>query len=81
MLEYINMYLIWFTGEIEIITNIGPYDRPVLQPQYSSNLLKMIELVYTEGDSTATVRTIKPLDAEEIRQVCSTRTDPVSKDG
>ncbi|XP_051755851.1 protocadherin Fat 4-like isoform X1 [Ctenopharyngodon idella] len=56
-----------YEGDVEIITNIGPNDRPVLQPTSTVNVLTILELVYTEGDSTAIVRTIKPLDAEEIR--------------
>lgn len=69
------MYLIWFTGDVEIIT-LGPNDRVVLEPHMTSIVLSLLELVYTEGDTTAIVRTIKPLDYEEIRPVCSTLTDP-----
>ncbi|XP_048051181.1 protocadherin Fat 4-like isoform X2 [Megalobrama amblycephala] len=54
-----------YEGDVEIITNIGPNDRPILEPHLTANVLTILELVYTEGDSTAIVRTIKPLDAEE----------------
>jgi len=68
------VYLILFTGDVEIITNIVPYDHLSLETYMTSNVLTMLELVQSEGDSTATVRTIRPLDAEEIRMVCSTLT-------
>ncbi|XP_048051314.1 protocadherin beta-6-like [Megalobrama amblycephala] len=56
-----------YEGDVEIITNIGPNDRPFLEPHLTGNVRSLLELVYTEGDSTAIVRTIKPLDYEEIR--------------
>ncbi|KAL0152724.1 hypothetical protein M9458_052447, partial [Cirrhinus mrigala] len=52
---------------IEIITNISPDVSLVLEPHMSSVSMKYVELVYSDGDSTAIVRTIKPLDAEEIK--------------
>ncbi|XDV16208.1 hypothetical protein PO909_016024 [Leuciscus waleckii] len=57
-----------YEGDVEIITNIGPYDRLYLEPHMSYNVLTMLELVYSAGDSNATVRTIRPLDAEEIKK-------------
>ncbi len=77
---YLNLYLIWLTGDIEIITNISPNVRLVLEPHLGTYVMKYVELVYSDGDSNATVRTIKPLDAEEIKMVCSTFTDPVPAD-
>ncbi|XP_039503594.1 cadherin EGF LAG seven-pass G-type receptor 2-like [Pimephales promelas] len=56
-----------YEGDVEIITNIVPYDHLSLETYMTSNVLTMLELVQSEGDSTATVRTIRPLDAEEIR--------------
>ncbi|XP_052473361.1 protocadherin-like wing polarity protein stan isoform X7 [Carassius gibelio] len=56
-----------FEGDIEIITNISPDVRLVLEPYRCSICLQYLELVYSDGDSTATVRTIKPLDLEEIK--------------
>ncbi|KAK9981675.1 hypothetical protein ABG768_001199 [Culter alburnus] len=55
-----------YEGDVEIIT-LGPNDRVVLEPHMTSIVLSLLELVYTEGDTTAIVRTIKPLDYEEIR--------------
>ncbi|XP_051733652.1 protocadherin beta-1-like [Ctenopharyngodon idella] len=55
-----------YEGDVEIIT-IGPNDRLVLEPHMTGIVLSLLELVYTEGDTTAIVRTIRPLDAEEIR--------------
>lgn len=77
---YLNVYSIWFTGDVEIITNIGPNDRLFLETHMTPNIQTMLELVYSAGDSTATVRTTRPLDAEEIKMVCSSLTDPVFKD-
>ncbi|RXN13097.1 cadherin-related tumor suppressor-like protein [Labeo rohita] len=54
-------------GVIEVITNISPDVRLVLEPYMSSIVMKYVELVYSDGDSIAIVRTIKPLDAEEIK--------------
>ncbi|XP_073698848.1 cadherin-11-like [Garra rufa] len=56
-----------YEGVIEIITNISPDVRLVLEPHISSIAMKFLELVYSDGDSIAIVRTIKPLDAEEIK--------------
>ncbi|XP_016372660.1 cadherin-7-like [Sinocyclocheilus rhinocerous] len=56
-----------YEGDIEIITNIRPDVRLVLEPHLGAVAMKYVELVYSDGDSTATVRTIKPLDAEEIK--------------
>ncbi|XP_042576991.1 protocadherin-like wing polarity protein stan [Cyprinus carpio] len=53
-------------GVLETITNISPDDRLVLEPYLSAVAIKYLELVYTAGSSTATVRIIKPLDADEI---------------
>ncbi|XP_026070623.1 protocadherin alpha-4-like [Carassius auratus] len=57
-----------FDGDIEIITNISPDVRLVLEYHVCLLCLQYLELVYTDGDSTATVRPIRPLDLEEIRQ-------------
>ncbi|KAK7161069.1 hypothetical protein R3I94_003906 [Phoxinus phoxinus] len=56
-----------YEGDVEIITNIGPNDRLALEKHMTANIHTMLELVYSEGDSTATVRTTRPLDAEEIK--------------
>ncbi|RXN13101.1 protocadherin Fat 4-like protein [Labeo rohita] len=56
-----------YEGVIEVITNISPDVRLVLEPYLSSVAMKYLELVYSDGDSVAIVRTIKPLDAEEAK--------------
>lgn len=66
-----SMYWIWPTGDVEIITNIRPDDRPVLDIYLYPNGVTFLKLIYTVGDSAAIVRTKKPLDAEELKQVCS----------
>ncbi|RXN13102.1 protocadherin Fat 4-like protein [Labeo rohita] len=55
-------------GVIEVITNISPDVRLVLEPYIGSIFMTYVELVYSDGDSIAIVRTIKPLDAEETKQ-------------
>lgn len=66
------MYSIWPSGNVEIFTNIRYDDRLVLEGFLESISVSFLELVYTNGDSTATVRTIKPLDAEKLKEVCFT---------
>ncbi len=68
---YLNVYLIWPTGDVEILTNIRPNDRLVLESHLFPIGLEYVELVYSVGESTATVRTRKPLDADELKEVCS----------
>ncbi len=63
--------MIWPTGDVEIITNIRPDDRLVLDTYLFPNGVTFLELIYTVGDSAAIVRTKKPLDAEQLKQVCS----------
>ncbi|KAF4118169.1 hypothetical protein G5714_000220 [Onychostoma macrolepis] len=63
-----------YEGDIETITNISPDVRLVLEPHLGTVVMKYVELVYSDGDSTATVRTIKPLDAEEIKMPKNIRT-------
>ncbi|ROL46588.1 Protocadherin-like wing polarity protein stan [Anabarilius grahami] len=43
-------------------------DRLVLEGFFDSIGVTFLELVYTNGDSTATVRTVKPLDAEKLKE-------------
>ncbi|CAM4471843.1 unnamed protein product [Leuciscus chuanchicus] len=62
------MYLIWPSGDVEIITNIGPDDHLVLEEYRFPIGVTFLELVYSNGDSTATVRTIKPLDADVLQE-------------
>ncbi|KAL0202910.1 hypothetical protein M9458_000928, partial [Cirrhinus mrigala] len=53
--------------DVEILTNIRPEDRPVLDTYLDPSGVTFVELVYSDGDSNATIRTIKPLDADELK--------------
>jgi len=64
------MYLIWPSGVVEIITNIGPDDRLVLEPHLFPIGKTFLELIYSNENSTQTVRTLKPLDADVLKEVC-----------
>ncbi|XP_026111491.1 cadherin-87A-like [Carassius auratus] len=57
-----------YQGDVEILTNIRPDDRPELDTYIYPNGVTFLELIYTVGDSAAVVRTRKPLDAEELKQ-------------
>ncbi|KAL0202899.1 hypothetical protein M9458_000917, partial [Cirrhinus mrigala] len=54
--------------DVEILTNIRPEDRLVLEEYFFPIGLEFVELVYSDGGSTATVRTKKPLDADELKE-------------
>ncbi|XP_077103055.1 protocadherin alpha-3-like [Siphateles boraxobius] len=57
-----------YEGDVEIITNIGPDEHLVLEGYLFPTGVTFLELVYSNGDSTATVRTIKPLDADQLKE-------------
>ncbi|XP_077102018.1 protocadherin Fat 4-like [Siphateles boraxobius] len=57
-----------YEGDVEIITNIGPDEHLVLEGHLFPTGVTFLELVYSNGDSTATVRTIKPLDADVLKE-------------
>ncbi|KAF4118315.1 hypothetical protein G5714_000366 [Onychostoma macrolepis] len=57
-----------YEGDVEILTNIRPSDRLVLEAYLFPVGLGYVELVHTDGESTATVRTRKPLDADELKE-------------
>ncbi|XP_067259915.1 cadherin EGF LAG seven-pass G-type receptor 2-like isoform X2 [Chanodichthys erythropterus] len=57
-----------YEGDVEIITDIRSDDRLELQPHGDSIGVTFLELVYTNGDSNATVRTTKPLDADQLKE-------------
>lgn len=59
------------TGDLEIISNIRPEDRVVLEYHYFPIGVTFLTLVYSDGETNATVRTSKPLDAEVLSEVCS----------
>ncbi|XP_026118590.1 protocadherin Fat 1 isoform X2 [Carassius auratus] len=57
-----------YEGEVERLTNIGPNDRLVLELYLFPVGLEFVELIYSEGDSSASVQTRKPLDADELKE-------------
>ncbi|XP_067259919.1 cadherin EGF LAG seven-pass G-type receptor 2-like isoform X2 [Chanodichthys erythropterus] len=57
-----------YEGDVEIITNIGPDDHLELEYYLFPIGVTFLELVYSDGDSTATVRTRKPLDADVLQK-------------
>ncbi|XP_048052032.1 protein dachsous-like [Megalobrama amblycephala] len=57
-----------YEGDVEIITNIGPVDHLVLESYLFPIGVSFLELVYSDGGSTATVRTIRPLDADVLQE-------------
>ncbi|KAI2668126.1 Cadherin-related tumor suppressor [Labeo rohita] len=63
-----SFQVLLLVGDVEILTNIRPEDRLVLETNLFPIGLEFVELVYSDGDSTATVRTKKPLDADELKQ-------------
>ncbi|XP_048052026.1 protocadherin Fat 4-like [Megalobrama amblycephala] len=57
-----------YEGDVEIITNIGPENHLVLEDYLFPIGVSFLELVYSDGGSTATVRTVKPLDADVLQE-------------
>ncbi|KTF99996.1 hypothetical protein cypCar_00023246, partial [Cyprinus carpio] len=54
--------------DVEIINNIGPDDRLVLEAHLFPIGLEFLELIYSDGNPTATIQTKKPLDADELKE-------------
>ncbi|XP_073699386.1 protocadherin Fat 4 [Garra rufa] len=65
---YVGSVLEGYEGDVEILTNIRPEDRLVLETYLFPIGLEFVELIHSDGDSTATIRTKKPLDADELKQ-------------
>ncbi|XP_056312427.1 protocadherin Fat 1-like isoform X2 [Danio aesculapii] len=57
-----------YEGDLEIIDNVRPNDRLVLELYFLPVGVTFLELVHSIGDSSATVRTTKALDAEQLKQ-------------
>ncbi|XP_056103180.1 protein dachsous-like [Rhinichthys klamathensis goyatoka] len=57
-----------YEGVVEIITNIGPDDRLVLESYLFPIGVTYLELIYSNEDSTHTVQTVKPLDADVLKE-------------
>ncbi|XP_049325190.1 cadherin-23 isoform X3 [Astyanax mexicanus] len=57
-----------YSGDVEIVTNIQPSDVLVLEPYAFPIGLTFVELVHSPGAPTATIRTTKPLDADQMKE-------------
>ncbi|ROL46587.1 Protocadherin Fat 1 [Anabarilius grahami] len=65
---FVGSILEGYEGDVEINTDISSDDRLVLEEYFNPIGVTFLELVYSDGDSTATVRTIKPLDADVLQE-------------
>ncbi|XP_038133976.1 protein dachsous [Cyprinodon tularosa] len=54
-----------YSGDVELVTGIPPGTSLTLEVDIFDHL-QFLELIYTPGESTATVRTKKPLDADKL---------------
>ncbi|XP_067355538.1 protocadherin Fat 4 isoform X4 [Channa argus] len=55
-----------FTGDVELVNGITPGQSVKLVPYFYPTHLEFLELIFTLGDTTAIIRTKKPLDAEAL---------------
>ncbi|CAK6984226.1 protocadherin Fat 4-like, partial [Scomber scombrus] len=55
-----------FSGDVELVTGITAGSNVELVPFFFPAHLEFLELIFTAGETTATVRTKKPLDAEML---------------
>ncbi|KAK2817524.1 hypothetical protein Q5P01_025715 [Channa striata] len=55
-----------YTGDVELVNGITPGQSVKLVPYFFPSHLEFLELSFTLGETTATVRTKKPLDAEAL---------------
>ncbi|KAM7419871.1 hypothetical protein PAMA_016804 [Pampus argenteus] len=61
-------------GDVEVVNGIAAGSRVKLVPHIFPNHLQFLELSFTVGDTSATVRTKKPLDADVLADYNNTRT-------
>lgn len=61
----------WPTGDVEILTNISPGENLQLEAHHFSIGITFLELVHLPGETTATIKTTKPLDADALSEVSS----------
>lgn len=57
------------TGDVENLTNIGPDDNLRLENYLFPIGRTFLDLVYVPGQTTATITTTKPLDADVLKEV------------
>ncbi|XP_029001511.1 protein dachsous [Betta splendens] len=70
-----------YTGDVELLTHIPAGLRVKLVPHLFPTHLEFLELSFTDGDATASVRTRKPLDADVLSNSGSTLYYSVMCDG
>ncbi|XP_054866126.1 cadherin-23 [Amphiprion ocellaris] len=61
-----------YSGEVELLTGIVAGTKVKLVDSYFANHTQYLELIFTPGDTSATVRTKKPLDADTLTTSAST---------
>ncbi|XP_017312969.1 protocadherin Fat 4 [Ictalurus punctatus] len=57
-----------FEGDVEILTNISPGENLQLEAHHFSIGITFLELVHLPGETTATIKTTKPLDADALSE-------------
>ncbi|XP_007570584.1 protocadherin gamma-B4-like [Poecilia formosa] len=55
-----------YTGDVELVSGIPVGTIVTLEPDLSPEHLEFLEMIFTPGGTTATVRTKKPLDADVL---------------
>ncbi|CAK6982523.1 cadherin EGF LAG seven-pass G-type receptor 2-like, partial [Scomber scombrus] len=70
-----------FSGDVELATGIAAGSVVELVPYIFPDHLEFLELIFTAGETTATVRTKKPLDADVLIDSASTLYYSIMCDG
>ncbi|CAK6976329.1 protocadherin Fat 4-like [Scomber scombrus] len=70
-----------FSGDVELVTGITAGSNVKLVPYVFPTHLEFLELIFTAGETTATVRTKKPLDADVLAASASTLYYSIMCDG
>ncbi|XP_063738782.1 protein dachsous [Eleginops maclovinus] len=70
-----------YTGDVELVTGITAGNNVKLVPKIFEGHLEFLELSFTLGDTSATVRTKKPLDADQLAASASVLYYSVMCDG
>ncbi|KAF3852693.1 hypothetical protein F7725_006048 [Dissostichus mawsoni] len=63
-----------YTGDVEVFTGIAPGSNVKLVTKVFNTHLEFLELIFTLGETNATVRTKKPLDADLLALYNNSRT-------
>ncbi|KAI5089853.1 protocadherin Fat 3-like [Silurus meridionalis] len=64
----------YFKGDVESLTNISPGDSLQLEGYPFPISKDFLELVHVPGETTGTIRTTKPLDADALTEIRNRRT-------